>query len=157
MTGNIASVPKAGETADGKYSVIAKVSAKTELKGLGSTSYLMKDTKAGDNVGTALHIDGSAPKGSAGALYTNIASMGGRSLDLAIVATDWSSQVATIQFRTKSIGVDLIPVGGDGTISQLLIMRLSSNSSTWIMKRINLFRLVVTTPLPTSTGASRLD
>ena len=117
LTGNIASVPKAGETADGKYSVIAKVSAKTELKGLGSTSYLTKDTKAGDNVGTALHIDGSAPKGSAGALYTNIASMGGRSLDLAIVATDWSSQVATIQFRTKSIGVDLIPVGGDGTIS----------------------------------------
>lgn len=110
MTGNVASVPKAGETADGKYSVIAKVNDKTELKGLGSTSYLTEDTTAGAAVGTGLHIDGSAPKGSAGALYTNIASLGGRSLDLAIVATDWTSEVATIQFRSTSIGVDLIPV-----------------------------------------------
>lgn len=110
LTGNIASVPKAGETVDGKYSVIAKVSSKTELKGLGSASNMTKDTKADAHVGTGLHIDGSAPKGSAGALYTNIASLGGRSLDLAIVATDWTSDVATIQFRTASIGVDLIPV-----------------------------------------------
>lgn len=109
LNGGFATVPAAGQTADGKYAVIAKISDKTELKGLGDSKYMTRDDDQ-KSVGTELSFSASAAKGTVGALYTNIASMNGRELDLAVVATDWTPTIAGFQFRSNVIGVDLHPI-----------------------------------------------
>lgn len=119
-----ASVPKKGETADGKYSVIAKTTDKTKvtLVGVAPKSAMITPGnqpswlpgKSNNNAGyTGLNTKASeAWKGKIGALYTNVANSNGRSLDLLITLTDWNNAVDTASFRRYGIGMYITPIKG---------------------------------------------
>lgn len=113
INSGVASVPKAGELADGKYSVIAQYTDRTKMDLMGADKSAWTKNTGSINPGSIGFDTTDAYKGKAGMIYTNVASQNGRELDLAIVATDWTPSVKGIRFGRGFIGVYLTTQQGN--------------------------------------------